>query len=100
MHLYLSTPKDASYLVSRKNSWLIFDTARCRFIFPEWTALHCHGLITKKEFQAQAEQDFEEVLRIKQGFESVFEAYLRAFAADRGIPYDFLIRPIPKAHHE
>lgn len=88
-------------------SWVIFDTARCRFIFPEWVtseqtfnAAYYDCLMTKSEFLAQSERDFEEVLRIKSDFEGLLEAYLRAFAADHGIPYDLLIRPIPQVHEE
>lgn len=80
-------------------SWVVFDTARCCFIFPEWVS-PTYGWMTKKEFQARNEREFEEALRIKRDFEGIFEAYLRAFAADRGIPYDLMVRPIPEVEHE
>jgi hypothetical protein len=89
------------FSLMNNGSWVVFDTARCCFIFPEWMWIQpTYGLMTKNEVQERDKRDFEEVQRIIKGFDSFCEAYLRAFAADRRIPYDLMVRPIPKVRHE
>ena len=84
-----------------EGSWLVFDTATCRFITPVW--VECaqtvdvlrSGLMTRKEIKLAQERVLAEVLEEKDSFRSLMEEWFRVYAAAQGIPYDLLTKPIP-----